>query len=183
MATKTKLVTYDDYRDLPNDGKRYEIIGGELFMTPAPGTEHQRILGKLYNSVSTLIENKNIGEIFMAPVDVILSMTDVVQPDLVFISKEREQIVTKKNIVEAPDLVVEILSENTKTVDRNRKKDLYEKYKVKEYWIVDPAEMQVDQFVLQDGQFILQSTLEKYDTLTSTIIEDLSMNLDKIFVS
>lgn len=183
MATKTKLVTYDDYRDFPNDGKRYEIIGGELYTTPAPSTEHQRILGKLYNSISTHIENKNIGEIFMAPVDVILSMTNVVQPDLVFISKEREQIVTKKNIVEAPDLGVEILSINTKTVDRNRKKELYEKYKVKEYWIVDPAEMQVDQFILQDEQFVLRSTLEKSDTLTSNIIEDLSMNLDKIFVS
>lgn len=183
MATKTRLVTYDDYRDLPNDGKRYEIIGGELFMAPAPSTEHQRILRKLMVNLSNYVETHNLGEIFFAPIDVVLSMTDLVQPDLVFISKEREQIITKKNIVAAPDLVIEILSENTKDTDRNHKKELYEKYKVKEYWIVDPVEMQVDQFVLQDEQFVLRSKLEKSDTLTSNIIEDLSMNLDKIFVS
>lgn len=183
MATKTKLVTYDDYRNLPNDGKRYEIIGGELFMTPAPGTVYQRISHKILVQINNYVEKHNLGEFFDAPIDVVLSMTDLVQPDLVYISKEREQIVTKKNIVEAPDLVVEILSENTKTVDRNRKKDLYEKYNVKEYWIVDPAEMQVDQFVLQNEQFVLRSKLEKSDTLTSNVIEDLSMNLDKIFVS
>lgn len=72
-------------------------------------------------------------------------MTDVVQPDLVFVSKKREKIITRKNIVEAPDLVVEIISEHTEAIDRNRKKTLYERYQVQEYWIVDPTEKQIEQ--------------------------------------
>src|SRR5699024_3456521 len=181
MATKTTLVTYDDYRNLPDDGKRYEIIEGRLLMTPAPHTIHQRILGKLYKSISNYTEEQNIGEIFIAPVDVILSMTNVVQPDLMFIAKERSHIITEKNVVAAPDLVAEITSESTKVRDQTTKKALYEKYGVKEYWIIYPDDEKVEQFILQDEKLVLQKTVGKSDLLKPKVISGLSIALEEVF--
>lgn len=90
-------------------------------------------------------------------------MTDVVQPDLIFVSREREEIITKKNIVDAPDLVVEIISEHTEAIDRNRKKVLYERYNVREYWIVDPEDRQVGQYVFKEGALKLQANTKTED--------------------
>jgi len=96
MVTQNKLVTYDDYQNLPDDGKRYEIIGGKLYIAPSPNTLHQRISRKLEYELEDYIRKHNSGEIFTAPMDVVLSMTDVVQPDLMYISKERSRIITDK---------------------------------------------------------------------------------------
>lgn len=183
MDTKIKLVTYDDYRNLPNDGKRYEIIGGELLMTPAPSTIHQRILRKLLIALTNHIDNNNLGEVLCSPVDVVLSMTDVVQPDLVFIAKERSQIITKKNIVDAPDLVIEILSENTAVIDQGQKKKLYEKYGVKEYWIADPETQSIEQNILQEDSFKHTDRLTKSDKLVSQVIDGFTLPLKEIFSS
>jgi Uma2 family endonuclease len=108
-------------------------------------------------------------------------MTDVVQPDLMFISNERSHIVTEKNIVDAPDLVVEIISEGTKVRDQTTKKALYEKYGVKEYWIVYPDEKKVEQFILQNEQLVLNETFEKSEKLTSKVIDGFSVPLKEIF--
>src|SRR5690625_1359647 len=183
MATKEKLVTYDDYRNLPDDGKRYEIIRGELLMTPAPSINHQRILEKLFISINNYVEENNLGEVLVAPVDIILSMTDVVQPDLIFVSKEREEIITKKNIVEAPDLVVEIISEHTEVIDRNRKKALYERYHVREYWIVHPDEKQVEQYVLEEGAFKYQASAGASGKLACKAISGFKLQLKDVFQS
>lgn len=86
-STLSRLTTYDDYRHLPDDGKQHQIIGGELFMTPAPSTEHQRILLNLLRVIAPFVNKNNTGEILIAPVDVVLSMTDVVQADLVMYQK------------------------------------------------------------------------------------------------
>lgn len=181
MLTEEKLVTYDDYLALPDDGNRYEIIGGELLISPSPITIHQRILLKLSSLLNEYIDKNNLGEIFIAPFDVVLSMTDVVQPDILFISKGRSQIVTEKNVVAAPDFVVEILSEGTEVIDRNRKKELYEKYKVKEYWIVNPWKKQLEQYILEKEAFELKKKFEKSETLDSIVIEGLSLQLEEIF--
>ncbi|SHE79793.1 Endonuclease, Uma2 family (restriction endonuclease fold) [Fodinibius roseus] len=183
MTTKEKLVTYDDYRKLPDDGKRYEIIRGELLMTPAPSTNHQRVLGKLFISLNNYVEENNLGEVLVAPVDIIFSMTDVVQPDLIFVSREREEIITKKNIVDAPDLVVEIISEHTEAIDRNRKKALYERYKVREYWIVDPEERQIMQYVFEEGAFKLQANTRTEDAgkIISAAVTDFTLRLKDVF--
>ena len=183
MATQIKLVTYDDYRNLPDDGKRYEIIEGELFMTPSPKTIHQRISHKLEYKLESYIQKHRSGEIFHAPMDVVLSMTDVVQPDILFISKERSHVITENNIVEAPDWVAEITSESTKVRDQTTKKALYEKYGVKEYWIVYPDDEKVEQFVLQDEKLELQKTVEKSGTLKSEVISGFSLPLKEAFAS
>jgi len=177
----TKLITYDDYRELPDDGKQYQIIGGELYMAPAPRIYHQRILLNLAKIVDTFTDKNNLGDVLIAPVDVVLSMTDVVQPDLIFVSKKRLNIVTKNNIVAAPDLVVEILSEHSETIDRTKKKDLYERHGVKEYWIVDPENKKIEQFILTDQKFAEQPIVHSDKKLSSSVLKGLNLNLDKVF--
>lgn len=183
MSTQTILFTYDDYLTLPNDGKRYEIIEGELFMTPAPEIEHQRVSRKLERLIDEYVTANNLGEVFDAPVDLILSMTDVVQPDIVFISAERSHTITKKNIIAAPDLVVEILSESTSKVDRTKKKLLYEKSGVKEYWIADPDNQTVEQFILVEKEFTEGRMHGKGDFVQSNILKGLRFEVSVVFSS
>jgi Uma2 family endonuclease len=113
MQTARSLVTYDDYIRLPDDGCRYEVLQGELVMTPAPNMDHQRISRNLEFILHSYASEKGLGEVFYAPVDVVLSMTNILQPDIVFVSSGRKHIIAKKNIVDAPDLVVEIILEST----------------------------------------------------------------------
>lgn len=181
MSVKTnQLVTYDDYRRLPDDGKRYEIIQGELYMTPAPSTIHQAIVGNLYVSLRQAIQDNGLGRVFMAPTDVVLSMTNVVQPDLCVISKDRARIITRANIVEAPDLIVEVLSESTVTVDKGAKKSLYQQFGVREYWIVDPDTETVEQYVLREAVLELQGTFGRGQAVTSHVF-DVPVAIDDLF--
>src|SRR5574341_724660 len=110
LVSSAKL-TYKDYLLFPENGKRHELIDGEHYMTPAPSTRHQRISGKVFKTLSNFIEKNKLGEVFYAPCDVVFSNTDVVQPDIVFISNENKHIITDSNIQGTPDLVVEIISE------------------------------------------------------------------------
>ncbi len=181
MSVKTnQLVTYDDYRRLPDDDKRYEIIEGELYMTPAPGTDHQAIVGNLYVALRQAIQDNGLGRVFMAPTDVVLSMTNVVQPDLCVISKERSRIITRANIVEAPDVVVEVLSEATAVLDRGAKKTLYERFGVREYLIVDPDTESVAHYVLREETLRLQGTFGRSEVVTSQVF-DVRISLDDLF--
>jgi Uma2 family endonuclease len=179
--TLSKLTTYDDYRNLPDDGNQYQIIGGDLHMTPAPSVSHQRISKKIFKIIDDYVTANKRGEVLFAPVDVILSMTDVVQPDILFVAGERLNIITEKNIVEAPDLIVEILSEHTESIDRNRKKELYERFGVQEYWLVDPANRQIDQFVLRNKAFVLKASAGADQTISSAILDGCNIPLNQIF--
>jgi Uma2 family endonuclease len=181
MRTTSPIVTYDDYLTLPADGKRYEIIEGELSMTPAPFTDHQRILGRLFRFIDEFARKNNAGEVFVAPTDVVLSMTDVVQPDILFVTKERSHIITIKNIIAAPDLVIEILSESTAVIDRTTKKSLYEKYGVKEYWIVDPENEDIECFSLKEATFTLMGSFKKNESFESVLLKGLTIEVNKIF--
>lgn len=183
MPTAKMVVTYHDYLKLPNDGKRYEILEGELLMTPAPETDHQRISRNLEFILHGYAVEHSLGEVLDAPVDVVLSMTTVVQPDIVFISQSRSHIVTKKNIVEAPDLVIEILSESSETTDRTTKKRIYERYGMKEYWIVDPVTQSVEQYVLSANLLNLQARYGRADSFNVETIAGLTVDLKKVFTS
>jgi len=174
MRTTSPIVTYDDYLTLPADGKRYEIIEGELSMTPAPFTDHQRILGRLFRFIDEFARKNNAGEVFVAP-------TDVVQPDILFVTKERSHIITIKNIIAAPDLVIEILSESTAVIDRTTKKSLYEKYGVKEYWIVDPDNEVIECFLLKEAKFTLVGSFKKDVSFESVLLKGLTIEVNKIF--
>ncbi len=182
MATQTKPLTYDDYRSLPDDGNQYQLIGGQLIMSPSPTYFHQVISLNLSSALNQYVSGNKLGKIIYAPFDVVLSMRDVVQPDLMYISAGRTDIIAENNVVEAPDLVIEILSEGTKTIDRTSKKTLYEQNGAREYWIVDPTEKTIDQFILQEDIFELAGTFNSSQSLTSPVLEGFTLPIDKVFV-
>jgi len=120
MPVDTRL-TYDDYCLLPDDGKRYEIIDGELFVTPSPRRAHQKVVTQLTRILANFVDTMGSGEVYVAPFDVVFSLFDVVEPDVLYVSKERASVITEKNVQGAPDLVVEVLSETTAARDRSIK--------------------------------------------------------------
>ena len=141
----TAPTTWEDVLRMPDDGNRYEFIGGRLYMTPAPVTRHQRISKRLHWALMEVLERAGHGQVFYAPLLVEFPGTgDRVQPDILFVSNERQTIIGEKQVTGAPDLVVEILSPSTAHRDRGIKLDLYARHGVREYWIVDPDEDAVD---------------------------------------
>ena len=183
MATsiiEKKKHTYDDYLKTPDD-KRYELIEGELYMTPSPITNHQRISRKIEFMLEKYVTENDLGEVFYAPYDVYFNDENVVQPDILFISKERLDIIGEKNLQGAPDLVIEILSESNAYRDLIQKKKLYARYGVKEYWIVVPGEKTIDIHILKDKTYQLYKTLGEDDTLESQIMKGFKMELKAIF--
>jgi Uma2 family endonuclease len=132
------VLTYDDYCELPNDRNRYEILDGELSVALAPTTKHQITLGNLHRILSTHVFANHMGRLLLAPTDVILAATTVVQPDLVFVSNDRSQVITPRGVEGAPTLVVEILSPTTHRTDRVTKAQLYAKHQIPHYWLWIP---------------------------------------------
>ncbi len=180
LNTKIKF-TYKDYKSLPeSETKRYELIEGELIMVPLPNFEHQRISGNLEFLLRSFVQEKNPGTIVHAPLDVHLG-EDVVQPDILFISKARSKIITKEEILGAPDLVIEILSPATSERDQTYKKTLYARHGVREYWMVDPEEKTVEVMTLGKAGFESSGVYGKMNTLKSTIFLGLTINLSDVF--
>lgn len=185
MTTKAHSVkfTYEDFQLFPDDGKRHEIIDGEHYVTPSPITKHQRVLGNLYRLLSTFLHDRRLGSVFIAPLDVVFSDLDVVEPDLLFVSKERSEIITEKNIRGAPDLLVEILSEGTRKTDEIVKRKLYERFGVREYWIVDPLLDSVKVYRLVENVYerVAELTAEKAETLATPLLPGLTIPLPEVF--
>ncbi len=152
---KPPKLNYDDYAKIPQDGMRHEIIDGVHFVNAAPSTVHQHVSKRLQYQLYTKIELAGLGVLFNAPVDVQFSEFDVVQPDLVIVLNENVRKITPTKIKVAPNLVVEILSPSTTELDHTLKKELYERFGVQEYWIVDPFEQSVAQWVLTAGKYSL----------------------------
>ncbi len=156
ITGKVEKLRYEDYAKIPEDGKRHEIIDGVHFVNSSPSTQHQHVSKRLQYQLYTKIELAGLGVLYDAPIDVQLSEFDIVQPDLVIVLNENIRRITPTKIKVAPHLVVEILSPSTSGNDRTLKKDLYERSGVSEYWIVDPFEQQVEQWVLRNGKFTLE---------------------------
>jgi len=178
-AVAKKKYTYQDYLKTPDD-QRYELIEGELFMTPAPKIRHQRISGKLgYKLRSYVMEN--LGEVLDAPCDVYLDEETVVQPDILFISRDRLCIVGEDNVQGAPDLVVEILSESSAYRDAIQKKMLYARFGVKEYWIVAPKEKMIELYLLKNKEYALAGTFVGDAVVESQALPGFRVLLKEIF--
>ena len=151
MVNPNVKLTYRDYLNLPeSEDKRYEVIAGDLHMVPSPSSIHQTIVFKLAKILDAFVEANELGRVFIAPLDVVLSDIDVLQPDIFFISKNREGIITEHSIQGAPDLVVEVLSPATAERDRTLKKVRYLRFGVREYWLVDPVSRTIE--VMKTGQ-------------------------------
>ena len=174
-------LTYADYRATPEDA-RYELIDGELILAAAPRMTHQRLQWKLGWRMGQLAEENELGEVYFSPTDVVLSDTDVVQPDIIFISKQREHIIAEGAIFGAPDLVVEILSPSTAARDMGYKRDLYEKHGVKEYWIADADEIWIRVLRLNAaGFFELAGVYGEGDSFTSSALLGFTVNVSEVF--
>ena len=180
MEPTTIRYTYEDYLSLPDNGKRHEIIEGELHMTPAPSVIHQRISLNIVMLLMPFVAGTRRGSVLYAPVDVVLSEEDVIQPDIVYVSKERSSIITQRNIHGAPDLVIEILSERTKTLDKKQKRQLYERHGVKEYWLVDPDERSVEVLSLGQGSYESLGVVRS-GTIRSRLLSDFMTTVDAVF--
>lgn len=180
VNTKIKF-TYKDYKSLPeSETKRYELLEGELVMIPSPNTYHQRISGNLGFLLRDFVKKNKLGEIFDAPLDVHLG-EDVVQPDILFVSQERSEIITEEEIHGAPDLVIEIFSPTTIERDRTYKETLYARHSVREYWMVDPEKKTVEVMTLGKAGFESFGTYGRKDTLRSPIFPALNIKLSQIF--
>ena len=173
--------TYEDYLHLPDDGKRYQIIEGELFVVPAPIPYHQDILGNLLVILRNFVDRHKLGKVYCAPCDIILSNEDVVQPDIFFISEERKHIISDKNIQGTPDFIVEILSPYTLKLDKIQKRKLYQRFKVKEYWLVDPERKEVEALVLKGEDFESLGVFRGGDSFESPLLKGLRLGLKDIF--
>ncbi|MSQ07289.1 MAG: Uma2 family endonuclease, partial [Dehalococcoidia bacterium] len=130
--------TVDDYMATP-EGTRYQLLDGELIVAPAPNSRHQTVSRDVFIALHQFISVHRLGEVWYAPFDVVLSEHDVTQPDILFVSYDRANIITPANIQGAPELVVEVLSPSTQQDDRGYKRRVYGRHGVREYWIVDPV--------------------------------------------
>lgn len=155
VATRPErvILTYDDYCQLPEDRNRYELFEGELQVTPSPSTRHQRIVRKLAYILIGHVEQQQSGEVFFAPFDVLLSDITVVQPDILFVSRERQAIVLPAHIRGAPDLAIEVVSPTTSQRDHQAKRQLYARHGVSYYWLVDPDRQRIEAYALDDGDY------------------------------
>ncbi len=148
MAKRGVVLTYEEYAALPADGRRYEIHDGELSVTPSPSPGHQRISRNLFTILHRHVMTKDLGEVLYAPLDVILSESSVVQPDIIYLDRGRLDAVSGRGIEGAPTLVVEVLSPSTTLIDRSTKHQLYARYGVPFYWLVDPEVRAIEALVL-----------------------------------
>jgi len=174
-------LTYEDYCALPDNGKRYEIIDGELYMSPSPVTRHQRISRRLGFILVAHVEKYELGEVFYAPMDVVLSPHDVVEPDILFVAKEHRSIITEKFIDGAPDLLVEILSPSTRAIDRVAKLTLYAKACVRHYWILDPDANTLEAFVLDHENYRVEKVCQARDTFKPSLFPGLTVDCAVLF--
>lgn len=132
-------LTYDDFVLFPDDGKRHEIIDGEHYVTPSPNVRHQVLVRRLaYELEHYFRPQPQAGEVFIAPLDVLLSPYDIVEPDLFVVTGDQAGILTEKNVQGPPALVIEVLSKSTRKRDAQTKRRLFERTGVREYWLVDP---------------------------------------------
>jgi len=176
---ESQLVTLAEFEALAWDGNRRELLDGELIVSPAPSVRHQRLVLRLTFAFEQHIREHGGGEVFGFPADVVLSNSNVVEPDAFFISSERSSIVTERNIEGVPSLIIEVLSDPRR--DRVRKRDLYARFAVPEYWIVDPDADRVEVHTLEGERYSKPAIFEPGESLTYHELPGLSIDLNELF--
>ena len=179
VISEEKTYTTDDYNLLP-EGAPFQLIYGKLVFMAAPNDIHQKISMRLSAQIFNYVDDNKIGEVRTAPYDVQLDENNVLQPDILFVSIKRTNLI-KQRLFGAPNFVVEILSIGSQKTDRELKKQLYGKHGVIEYWIVHPTEEYVQVHHNENQQMKMVQTAHKGDTIVSKAIEGLKINVDKIF--
>lgn len=180
LAREPFKLTYADYELLPPE-KRVELIEGDFFVSPSVNTKHQRILRELGGLLNEWIKTHQLGEIFYAPYDVVLSNHNVVQPDLLFVARKHSAIVGEKNCQGPPDLAIEILSPSNEKHDLVVKRNLYSKFGVREYWIVDPQSETITLLAFGENKLKEKQTYPKGSVLESLVVEGFKLRTADIF--
>lgn len=174
--------TYEDWLRLPDDGFRYEVLDGVLYMTPPPAIKHQRASLRLARRMGTFAEERNLGEVLIAPCGVRLPTQPVpVQPDILFVSAARQDIVGEQYVEGAPDLVVEVLSPSNWPYDRTEKFQAYLTAGVQEYWIVDYRACTIEVFTLEEGAYALVGQFGSGETAHSPLLAGFQVAVDEVF--
>ena len=171
----TSPFTYEDFVHFPDDGQRYELVDGEVYVTPSPSTCHQDIVLRLARRIADHLDRHGGGRVYVSPLDVVLSSTDVVEPDVVFVAEADAGKITRSNIQGAPTLAIEVLSDPRH--DRVRKRRLYARFGVPEYWIVDPDGDRVEVHRLEDGGYGAPIVFEPGATITSALLPGLEIDV------
>jgi Uma2 family endonuclease len=173
--------TYSDYCRIPDDGNRYEIIAGVLYMAPSPEAIHQDIVLSIGRLLATYISDSRAGKVYVAPLDVELEKKMVVQPDLLVLLQENSYKRTSGHIIGAPDLVVEIASPPTTFYDRRQKYLAYERAGVKEYWLVEPKQQSIEVLFLEEGRYQSQGIFRGQEKLPTRLIENFPVQAGQCF--
>jgi len=180
-VAEKKKYTEKDYQ-LLEEGAPFQLINGDLVMSPSPLLLHQLIVGKLYILISNFLQEINSGGLLvLSPMDVRLDEENIFQPDLLYISKERKSELVQDRISGAPDLIVEILSPSTAYYDLKQKKDFYERYGVKEYLIIDPVRRDAEVYGLINEKFELKQKEQQSGTIHLNTFPGLQIDLQKLF--
>jgi Uma2 family endonuclease len=173
--------TYEDYCSLPEDGWIYEIIEGELYMSPAPRPIHQENSGNLFAAFRDYGRKHDAGKAYNAPIDVLLSgLAAPVQPDVIFIVKARLDIVKEERVEGAPDIIVEVLSPWNWIVDRHKKFQAYAKAGVREYWIVDPKARTIELYSLFGATYVLIGKYGVGETVRSEVLQGFEVKVEEV---
>jgi Uma2 family endonuclease len=182
MKAVQPRLTYPELRLMPDDGKRYELIDGEVFVTPSPSEKHQRVLGNLFLSISHHVRTKNLGRVYIAPFDVVFGEKTALQPDLLFVSAGRLGIIGPEYVLGAPDLVVEVLSPYRQSYDRVTKLEQYALHGVNEYWVIDPIVESVEIYVLAGTKYELKGSFAGEEILQSPLLPGWEIPVGNLFV-
>ncbi|MFN0037805.1 MAG: Uma2 family endonuclease [Saprospiraceae bacterium] len=186
MEVLTKKLTYQEFRLMDfgdDDSGWYELINGELVQKQSPSLRHQRISINIEFALRVYANTTNSGEVLHAPLDVVLDDNNAYHPDVFFVKKERSFILenTEEIVMGAPDLVVEILSKSTGIYDKGEKKDIYERYGVREYWLVDPRTSTIELYAYTEQHYKLVALLEANEVLKSVALEGFELDLTEVF--
>ena len=180
VVTGAKIkFTYEDYCNAPED-KRYELHDGDLVLVPSPKEQHQDSVGSLFVAITLFVRERMLGRVYIAPFDIVFSNHDVVQPDVMFVSNDRLDIITPDNIQGAPDLVIEVLSPSTAHRDRTFKRALYARHGISEFWLVDTESHTIEVLQLEEEGYHIVGTYNAGQTLTSPTLTGFSLNIDDI---
>jgi Uma2 family endonuclease len=185
MIAELKQISVNEFRQIDFDDFEdayYELINGYIMKKSTPRPQHQRISMKLSRAIANYLFENKIGEIFASPIDVFLDDFNAFQPDLLFIPNENQHFVTDDGIIGVPDLIIEIISPSSVLRDRIDKKNVCERLKVKEYWIIDPQNQEIEIYSEENGRYELLSGVTMFEgKLKSNILEGLSISLTELF--
>lgn len=177
MLTLPRRLTYDDYRSIPDDGQRYEIIDGEVFVSPSPSLQHQHASAAMYLHLVAAVPATL--RVYYAPIDVVLGLHDIVQPDLVVAALPQ---LSSRGIEGVPHLVVEIVSPGRPDYDRTIKARRYARFGVPHFWIVDPRARTLECFMLQDGVYRLAASGRDGEQVVAPGFASLTVGLTSLWI-